>query len=101
MIIRLEMEFRMPGSAKSRIVFFSAFFLLAQMYFVVLSTHHAFMDMPATCPVCAMVNQYDDVITAATVELSVNSFSQFVEEQLPDFEPLFNSSFQPRAPPLI
>ena len=47
---------------KSRILLLAAYLIFSQWYFVALSTQHALHNMPPQCPVCAMVNSFDDVL---------------------------------------
>jgi len=54
------------------IVFLAAFFLLAQFTFTILSTQHAFMDMPSICPICTAASNLDNVVSFAGTQLSLH-----------------------------
>jgi hypothetical protein len=49
----------MTKTKRIHLIAFAIFIVWAQWYFTILSTQHALHNMPATCPVCTLVNQLD------------------------------------------
>ncbi len=83
------------------IVLFGALFLVSQLYFTVLSTHHAFMDMPTTCPICTLASNYDHAIIPPVFDLNFVSGKDFYYLDNRFFKPSFDLSFRARAPPVV
>ena len=82
-----------------RIVFLATIFLMAQLFFTVLSTHHALMDMPPTCPVCAVAGDYENAVIPVAIEIPAGDTGHVFLAHISISTPRFKSAFQPRAPP--
>ncbi len=68
----------MNKTKRINLIIFAVYIVGAQWYFTILSTHHALHNMPATCPVCALVNQFDNSAISETATISVGSIQLYL-----------------------
>lgn len=99
MIIDQGWDSGMLVNKKSKIVFFAVLFLMAQLYFIVLSTNHALMNMPLTCPICTLASDYNNAITPTVYNLDSGLVFYSSFEHQSTFKPNLTLSFLSRAPP--
>ena len=85
---------------KINLIVFVLFFVVVQGYFIILSTQHALHNMPATCPVCALVNQFDSSPVNATVSIPVVIARLYFTLPVKFVAPVFRFVYyDSRAPP--
>jgi len=86
-------------NSNNRIVLLATFFLLAQFYFTVLSTQHAFMDMPTICPICTVAGDLDHATSFAIPPIFLNKSTLTSDQYTSASIVRFTAGFESRAPP--
>lgn len=79
---------------------FAVFFVTAQLFFTVLTTHHAFMDMPRICPVCTVASDDEDAFVPKIILLPEGMSVDVQPVVSHQFVPFLISSYYSRAPPI-